>query len=114
MNLRQFTQQVHIPGLEEIRIGTITWFRDHFAKISADTLGWLATIMIQCATIPTLVAASAGLTDKMPPVDLVLFGWAALILLFARAAILKDMLNLVTIGLGFAAQATILALMVFK
>jgi hypothetical protein len=114
MNLKQLAQQVHIPGLEEIRIGTIAWFRDHFAMISADTLGWLATIMIHCATIPTLVAASAGLTDKMPPVDLVLFGWAALILLFARAAILKDMLNLVTIGLGFAAQATILALMVFK
>ena len=103
-----------MPSLDEIRLGTIAWFRDHFAKISADTLGWIAAIMIHCATIPTLITASAGLTDKMPPIDMVLFGWAALVLLFARAAILKDMLNIVTIGLGFAAQATILALMVFK
>ena len=115
MNLKSIKEKLqHLPGLEEIRLGVIAWFRDHFAKISADTLGWVAAIMIHCATIPTLLAASAGLTDKMPPIDMVLFGWAALVLLFARASILKDMLNIVTIGLGFAAQATILALMVFK
>jgi hypothetical protein len=103
-----------VPGLEEIRTGIVGWFRDHFAKISADTLGWVATILIHCATIPTLVAVSAGLTDRMPPVDMVLFGWGALMLLLARAAILRDVLNMVTIGIGFAIQATMMALLLFK
>ena len=104
----------NLPNIEVIKQSIISWTVNHFAKISADTLGWLATIMIHCATIPTLLAASAGLTDRMPPVDLVLFGWAALLLLLARAAILKDTLNMITIGLGFAVQATIMALMLFK
>ena len=56
----------------------------------------------------------AGLNDKMPPVDLVLLVWAGLALFFVRAAILKDMINLVTIGFGFVAHAVLLALLVFK
>jgi hypothetical protein len=50
----------------------------------------------------------------MPPVDMVLFMWAALLLLFVRATILKDSLNIITIGLGFAVQAVLMALMIFK
>jgi hypothetical protein len=50
----------------------------------------------------------------MPPVDLVLLVWAGLAMFFVRAAILKDMINLVTIGFGFVAHAVLLALLVFK
>jgi hypothetical protein len=90
------------------------WFSEHFARLSADTMGWIAAIFIHLSTIPTLIAASAGLSDKMPPVDMVLFMWAALLLLFVRATILKDSLNIITIGLGFAVQAVLMALMIFK
>jgi hypothetical protein len=100
--------------LTQIQTSIVTWFQLHFAKVSADTLGWIATVLIHCATIPTLVAVSAGLTDKLPPIDMVLFGWGALILLLARAAVLRDVLNMVTIGLGFAVQATMMALLLFK
>jgi hypothetical protein len=109
-NLQKFDMSM----LDRARHSTVNWFQHHFAKMSADTLGWIATILVHCATIPTLVAVSAGLTDTLPPVDMVLFGWAALILLLARAAVLRDTLNMVTIGLGFAVQATMMALLLFK
>jgi hypothetical protein len=40
--------------------------------------------------------------------------WAGLSLLFARAVVQKDMLNIVTIGLGFIVQAVIMAMILFK
>lgn len=83
-------------------------------KISADTLGWLANIALHCATIPSFFALMTGLTDKPPSVDLVLMIWATLGLLFFRAVLLKDLLNIVTIGIGFLLQATAMALIFFK
>jgi hypothetical protein len=55
-----------------------------------------------------------GLTDKTPSVDIVLMLWAALGLLFFRAVLLKDLLNIVTIGVGFMLQAMALVLIFFK
>lgn len=83
-------------------------------KVSADTLGWLANIALHCATIPSLLALMTGVTDKAPSVDLVLMLWASLGLLFFRAVLLKDLLNIVTIGVGFMLQAMALVLIFFK
>jgi hypothetical protein len=82
--------------------------------ISAETLGWLAVLVLHSATVPSLLAVMTGLTDKMPGVDLVLLVWSGLALLFVKAAVQKDMLNLVTIGFGFIIQAGMLALIFFK
>jgi hypothetical protein len=96
----------------------IQQFKDTIAstisKISVETFGWLGVVVLHSATIPSLLAVMSGLTDSMPPVDLVLLVWTGLALLFIKAAVQKDMLNLVTIGLGFIAQATMLALIFFK
>ena len=83
-------------------------------KVSADTLGWLANIALHCATIPSLLALMTGITDKTPSVDLVLMLWASLALLFFRAVVMKDLLNIVTIGVGFMLQAMALVLIFFK
>ena len=91
-----------------------TWLEQHLPKVSADTLGWLAVVIIHAATIPTLFALLTGLSDNVPNLDIVLFMWAGLSLLFARAVVLKDMLNIVTIGLGFIIQAVIMAMILFK
>lgn len=91
-----------------------TWLDQHWPKVSADTLGWLAVVIIHCATIPTLLALLTGLSDTVPNLDIVLFMWAGLVLLFARAVVLKDMLNIVTIGVGFITQAVIMAMILFK
>jgi hypothetical protein len=45
---------------------------------------------------------------------MILLVWAALVLIFLKAVIQKDILNIVTIGLGFAAQSTFMALIFFK
>jgi len=84
------------------------------ARISADTLGWLAAILLHAATIPTMLALITGLGDRPPSLDLVLFMWGALVLLFLRAIVLKDNLNIITIGLGFIVQAVMMALVLFK
>ena len=91
-----------------------TWLDQHLPKVSAETLGWLAVVVIHCATIPTLLALLTGLSDSVPNLDVVLFMWAGLILLFFRAVVLKDMLNIITIGLGFITQAVIMAMILFK
>jgi hypothetical protein len=91
-----------------------TWLEQHLPKVSADTLGWLAVVLIHCATIPTLLALLTGLSDNVPNLDIVLFMWAGLVLLFFRAVVLKDMLNIITVGLGFIVQAVIMAMILFK
>ena len=97
-----------------IKNGVVEFFSTHFHKISADTLGWLAAIALHAATIPTLLALLTGLTDSTPSVDVVMFLWLGLVFLFGRSVILKDILNIVTIGLGFVIQAVLMALILFK
>lgn len=87
---------------------------EKFSHVSAETLGWLAVIVLHSATIPSLLAVMAGLTDRLPGVDLVLLVWAGLTLMFVKAAVQKDILNLVTIGVGFVIQAVMMALIFFK
>jgi hypothetical protein len=96
----------------------INLIRDFIAnslgRISADTLGWLAAILLHAATVPTMLALMTGLSDRPPSLDLVLFVWSALVLMFLRAIVLKDNLNIITIGLGFIVQAAMMALVLFK
>ena len=104
--------KVVVPTLDIQKIGEFC--RTKLTAATAETIAWIAVIVIHAATIPTMLAIMSGLTEKMPPIDLVLFIWAGLALLFVRATILKDMLNIVTIGFGFVIHATILALILFK
>lgn len=84
------------------------------ATLSADTLGWLAAIVLHCATLPSFLALMTGLSDRTPGLDIILFLWGGLVLLFLRAVVLKDMLNIITIGFGFILQAGFMALILFK
>jgi hypothetical protein len=88
--------------------------KEHMPHISAETAGWCAVVLLHLATIPTAIAVLTGLTEKMPPVDMVLFSWAGLFLFFIKATIQKDLLNIVTIGFGFFVQACLMALIIFK
>jgi len=91
-----------------------TLITEKLSHLSAETMGWLAVIVLHASTIPSLLAVMAGLTDRLPGVDLVLLVWTGLSLLFVKAAVQKDMLNLVTIGFGFILQAVMMALIFFK
>ena len=103
-----------IEKLEKSVSGLRIWLEQHLPKVSADTLGWLAVILIHAATIPTLLALLTGLSDNVPNLDIVLFMWGGLALLFFRAVVMRDLLNIITIGLGFIAQAVIMAMILFK
>jgi hypothetical protein len=94
--------------------GSRIWLEQHLPKVSAETLEWLAVILIHSATIPTLLALMTGLSDNVPNLDIVMFMWAGLVLLFFRAVVLRNLLNIITIGLGFIAQAVIMAMILFK
>jgi hypothetical protein len=100
----------HFDSLEEFK----QYIVEKVSHISAETFGWVANLVLHAATIPSLLALMSGLTDRAPAVDLVLLVWGGLGLLFVKAAIQKDMLNVITIGLGFIAQATMMALIFFK
>ncbi len=103
-----------IEQANKLAVNGANTIKEHLVTVSAETLGWIAVILIHLSTIPTLIAILTGLTEKTPPVDLVLATWAGLFLFFIKAAISKDLLNIVTIGLGFAIQASIMALILFK
>lgn len=92
----------------------LDWLNAHVAHFSAETLGWLAVIFIHAATLPTLLAVLTGLSDSMPTVDLVLLTWAGLAALFAQACVQRNMLQIITISVGFMMQAGLMALIFFK
>lgn len=84
------------------------------SHLSAETIGWIAVMVIHASTIPNFFAVMKGMTDRLPQVDILLMVWTGLTLFFIKAVISKDMLNIVTIGLGFVIQAAMLAMIFIK
>ena len=104
--------KIEVPSFDLQKI--IEYCKVHITQATAETIAWVGILLIHAATIPTMIALMAGLTDKTPPVELVLFIWGGLALFFVKAAIVKDMLNVITIGFGFIVHAVILSLVLFK
>ena len=100
--------------LDQLRERVRIFLLVQLSRITADTMGWLAAILIHASTIPTLLAVMQGLSDHTPSLDVVLFMWTGLLLMFVRAVVLKDVLNILTIGVGFALQAVLMAFILFK
>ncbi len=89
-------------------------FKSMITKISTETIGWIGILLLHGATVPAMLGLMFGMTDKPPSIDMVLIVWAALGMFFMKAIIQRDILNLITIGLGFIMQATLMALVFFK
>ena len=103
-----------IESVNKIPNSVAIFFKEYLGKISAHALGWLAIVLCHFASIPTLVAVLMSQSDKMPPVDLMLFVWSALIAMFFKALIDRNTLYTATICLGFAVQTLIMGLILFK
>lgn len=88
--------------------------REHLGNLSANTLGWITIVLLHFASVPTLLAVLLGASDRLPPVDLMIFVWSALITLFFKALIDRNALYVATICMGFAAQTLIMGLILFK
>lgn len=101
-------------NLNSVFATIISFFRNHFGNISASTLGLLAIILAHFSSVPTLMAVLLGQSDKLPPVDLMLFIWASLIAVFFKSLIEKNSIYVATIAIGFAAQTVIMSLILFK
>ena len=104
--------------MQKFNIGPVTDMlqnlRATLTQVSDEALGWLAVVILHSATLPSMLAYSQGFSNDPLPIDMVLLVWTGLMLLFVRAAVRRDMLNIITIGAGFAVQAGILALTLFK
>ena len=103
-----------VNKVQEIYNVVKTGLADKLSHVSTEALNWLAGVVIHAATLPTFLAVMMGLSDKMPGVDVILLVWGGLTLMFFRAVIAKDMLNVATIGFGFVLQAVMMALIFFK
>jgi hypothetical protein len=88
--------------------------KDHLGNISARTLGWLTIVLLHLSSVPTLLAVLTHQSDRMPPVDIMLFIWAGLITIFFKSLFEKNYLYLATICLGFVAQTVLMSLILFK
>lgn len=97
-----------IPGM------ILMFIKDHFGNISAHTLGWLTIVMLHLSSVPTLLAVLTHQSDRMPPVDIMLFIWGALIAVFFKSLFERNFLYLATICLGFCGQTVLMSLILFK
>jgi len=91
-----------------------TFLTEKFSDKLAETLEWCAIVLVHAATIPTVLAGLAGITDKMPPVDMVVFIWTALLVYFVKAALQRKYLMMITIGVGFFVHAMLMAMLFFR
>jgi len=103
-----------ISYIQNLPFAVYQFLRDHLGRISAHTLGWITIILLHFASIPTLMAVLLGQSDKLPPVDLMIFVWSALITLFFKSLLDRNFIYIATICLGFAAQTVIMSLILFK
>jgi hypothetical protein len=108
------TQPTFLETAGNIPKWIVLFFKEHLGKVSSHTLGWLTILLCHFAAIPTLLAVLTGHSDKLPPVDLMIFIWAALVTLFFKSLIEKNFLYIATICLGFVAQTVMMGLILFK
>lgn len=114
--LEQYLQYVREPVTKfwhNFVIGCKEFFTN-LSKTSIESFGWVGVLCMHAVTIPTLLGIMSGVSDDTPPIDMVLILWSGLAMLYAKAIIQKDMINIVLIGMGFIGQAILMALVFFK
>ena len=89
-------------------------FKNSIKGISIDGINWTALLTLQAILLPSLFGLMSGLTDDMPPIDMVLILYAALALFYVKAIIEKNVVSLIIIGAGFIGQSILMALIFFK
>jgi len=91
-----------------------TFFKEHLGHLSAHTLGWITIVLLHFSAVPTLLSVLLAQNDKLPPVDLMLFIWAALTTLFFKSLIERNFLYVSTICVGFIGQVVLMGMILFK
>ncbi len=81
-------------------------------KRLGDISGWIGMVLIQLATLPTIINKIFDPAVAMPPLSMVLLIWSGLFLFLIRAIIQKDMLYIISNSIGFLSQSVLLYLIV--
>lgn len=89
-------------------------FKASIRKVTIDGIGWTALLTLHAVTIPTLIALMTGLSDKTPPIDMILILWVGMALFYLKSILEKNVVSIIIIGLGFIAQSVLMALVFFK
>ena len=89
-------------------------FKASIRKVTIDGIGWTALLTLHAVTIPTLIGLMTGLSDKTPPIDMVLILWVGMALFYFKSILEKNIVSIIIIGLGFIAQSVLMALVFFK
>jgi hypothetical protein len=89
-------------------------FKSKIKNISINGIEWTAILALHAVTIPTLLSLMAGLSDRTPPIDMIIIIWTALGLLFMKSLMKRDLISIAVIGFGFMGQAILMALIFFK
>lgn len=89
-------------------------FFTNLSKTSIESFGWIGVLCMHAVTIPSLLGLMSGLTDNTPPIDMILILWAGMAMMYLKAIVQKDMVNIIIIGFGFIGQAMLMALVFFK
>lgn len=84
------------------------------AMPAPEIAGWLAMVMLHSNTVPTTIGKILGYSTTMPPLSMVILTWAGLALYLWRAVYQKDMLYIVSNGIGFALNSLLMAIIVFS
>jgi len=90
------------------------FIKAHFSGLN-NQLGWLGVILLQGATLPSMIDRIFGNGEAatMPPLSMVLMVWAGLGLYLARAIRQKDVVYCVSNGIGLALNTVLMALIIF-
>ena len=97
-----------------IFIDQLKTLSDQLINLSARTLGWITIILLHFASVPSLISVLMAQSDKLPPIDLMVFVWSALVTLFFKSLIERNYLYVATMSLGFVAQTLLMGLILFK
>jgi hypothetical protein len=108
-------------SMKKIYDMTKTWlnniyqeFKNSIRGISIEGINWTALLTLQTVLLPSLLGLMSGLTDDVPPIDIVLILYAAMALLYIKAILEKNVISLIIIGAGFIGQSVLMALIFFK
>lgn len=103
-----------LEGFLNIPTAILTFVKDHLLHISAHTLGLMCIILLHLSSVPTLLAVLTSQSDRMPPVDIMLFVWAGLTTIFFKSLFERNYLYIAINCLGFVAQTILMSLILFK
>lgn len=88
------------------------FFKKHFSGVN-NQLGWAGVVLLQGATLPSMIGRLMGQGSDLPPFSMVLMVWTGLMFYLARAIRQNDVVYITSNGIGVFLNSVLLALIVF-